>query len=650
MLVAVLVLYANIRLYKAENASDVSRLDSYIEACCVWMLYLFAVTELLSVCHAVRFMALFAVWAAPDVILLAMLTVRVRKSGISISDLCGKFLIRGMRTLRCYPYYGIAALTGVTVLTLAFRTTPYNWDSMSYHLSRIAYWVQNRSVEHYATNDVREIASPMLGEFVNLHVYILMRGSDILFNMLQAFSYVTSAFMVERIARRLGCNRVFGFVSALIYMAMPIAYAEALTTQVDNFATLWLLFYVYILLELVQQKDNLRFEGAVVRKVCILGLCVAWGYLAKPSVCIAMVIFAVWLLIRCILRGDRVKELFRLALCALPCVVLPIVSEISRNFKTFHAYASKQTGARQLVATLQPSYLFVNFLKNFTFNMPTALIRDSHEFFAKYVRKAAEILRVDLNAESISENGGEFGLHEANTYGCDTAVNPIVMWLFIFCVVWSLCMIRRVDWKSIHAGYCLTSAISFCVFCTVLRWEPFVSRYMVSYLAVLCPMIASCIQMGTGRERGRSFRHAMVGIIVFLCVMEIISVTTFHYDIYAHRGANSRPYGYFTERGSEAVYYAGITDEIKSRDYESVGLHLMRGGEYEYPIWKMLGNHRIEHINVRNESAIYADNDFTPDCIIWFGALPEQPVTVNGAVYKLVEDYGEQHYLLENCS
>ena len=649
MLIAVIAIYANIYLYKTGKQARSLRLVSYIEACCLWMLYLFTITELFSIWHMVRFKALFAAWGVLDVVLLVVIAVQIRKDRQYRK---GKHQrIYGMwqtlfARLRRYPYYCITILIGAWVLLLAFLITPYNWDSMTYHLPRIAYWTQNRSVEHYATNSIRQIASPVLGEFVNLHVYILSRGKDTLFNMLQAFSYVMNAFLVERIARRLGCSRGLSFIGALLYMTMPIAYAEALTTQVDNFATVWLLFYVYVLLDLVEQRDKLGVNRTAIRRVCTLGLCVAWGYLTKPSVCIAMVVFALWLLIKCIVRKDKVWDLIRLVLCALPCLALPLAPEILRNFKTFHAYASKSAGARQLVATLKPSYLFINFLKNFTFNTPTALIRNSDQFFAKPVRAAAEILNVEINAESISEGGRDFGLHAANTYGCDTAINPIVMWLFLFAVLWAVFMIRKINWKEIRAGYLLAGTISFCIFCTVLRWEPFVSRYMVSYFALLCPMISVCIQKGTEREGVRPARYAIVGIIGFLCVMEAISVTAFHYDIYTNGGANNRPYGYFAARRSETVYYAKVTDDIKGKEYESVGLHLMKADDYEYPIWEMLGSQRIEHINVKNESAIYADHEFTPDCIIWFGALPEEPVVVNGTVYKQLEDYGEKHYLL----
>lgn len=642
MLIAVLLLFSNIHIYKVRKHIRATGLNSYIEACCIWMLFLFALTEGLSVFHAVRFMTVFVAWAALDMILVVLGVIQWKKSGLG-TRMIG--LKSGISSLRGYSYYGIVVLTGMVVLALALFTTPNNWDSMTYHLSRIAYWTQNRSVEHYATNCLREIASPVLAEFVNLHVYIMCRGSDMLFNLLQVASYLTCTVLVGAIARKLGCNKLFQFVSMLLYMSMPIAFAEALTTQVDNFATVWLLFYVYVLLDLVEQRESLECNAQTFSKVCTLGLCVAWGYLTKPSVCFGMVIFAIWLLIVCIARKDKVRNLVRLVLCALPCVVLPLIPELLRNFATFHSYASKSTGARQLVGTLQPAYVFVNFVKNFTFNMPIALLKDSEVFFAKFATKAAEILKVELDAQVISEDGREFGLHEPLTYGYDTAINPIELWAFIFCIVWAVICIRKTDWKKLVSGYLVCAALSFCVFCAVLRWEPFVTRYMVSYLALLCPLIASQIQLRTETEGKQRVRYGIVGVVSFLCIMELLSLMNYHLDICRYK-ANNRPYGYFASRREETQYYCDAVDEIRGKGYQSVGLYVVKGDAYQYPLWAMLEDRHMEHVNVQNESAVYADESFIPDCIIWFAVLPEEPITINGRVYDQICDFGENHYLL----
>lgn len=646
MLFAIAALFGNIHIYKKRKSIEDTGLGSYIEACCLWMLFLFALTEGLSVLHAMRFRFLFVSWGLLDAVLLILLVGQWRRAGLSLRSVVREACANGYRWLREAPYCGILLVTGAVVLALSLVTTPYNWDSMTYHLPRIAHWAQNHSVAHFATNSIRQVSSPVLGEFVNLHVFIMCRGHDLFFNLLQGVSYVTCAVMVAAIAGRLSCDRKFCFLAAILYMSMPIAFAEALTTQVDNFAAVWLLFFVYRLLEYTDRERNMCFDGVTVCRVGTMGLCVAWGYLAKPSVCVGMVIFALWLFLVCIRRKDRVRDLAGIFFCALPCVALPMAPEILRNFKSFGAYASPSAGEQQLVATLQPAYLFVNLLKNLSFNMPTPLVKDAHEIFAGIAVKAAAFLRVELDAESISENGREYELHEAGNYGCDTAGNPVVLWLFIFCVIWVLLRFGKTQWEKCGRGYAVAAALSFLAFCTVLRWEPFVSRYMISYLALLCPLIAVVVQNGTGGERRAPLRWGIVGTVSFLCVMELLSLSRYHYNIWKDR-ARTRPYGYFAGRWDEMAPYAALTDEIRAHEYESVGLRLQKADDFEYPFWAMLDGCRLEHMLVDNETAGYADETFVPDCIIWFGSLPEERVVVGGQTYGRVTEFAHREYLLE---
>lgn len=644
MLFAIAALFGNIHLYKKRKSIEDTGLGSYIEACCLWMLFLFALTEGLSVLYALRFRYLFVAWGLLDVLLLVLLTVQWRMSGFRVQDMWKAW--KDGWHFGEVSYYGILFLAGAVVLLLALITTPYNWDSMTYHLPRIAHWAQNRSVAHFSTNSIRQISSPVLGEFVNLHVYILCRGHDLLFNLLQGSSYLTCAVMVAAIAGRLSCDRRFRFLAALLYMSMPIAFAEALTTQVDNFATVWLLFFVYRLIEYTDRETPMRFDGITACRVGTMGLCVAWGYLTKPSVCVGMVVFALWLLLVCIVRRDRPGDLARIFFCALPCVALPMAPEILRNFKSFGAYASPSAGAQQLVATLQPSYLIVNLLKNLSFNMPTALVKDGHEIFTVIAVKAAALLHVELDAESISEKGREYMLHEAGNYNCDTAGGPVVLWLFIFCALWALLRFGKTRWEKCGRGYAIAAAVSFLAFCTVLRWEPFVGRYMISYLALLCPFISVILQLETGENKREPLRWGIVGTVCFLCVMELLGLFRYHYKIFQEH-ARTRPYSYFAARWDEMAPYAALTDQIKSRGYENVGLYLHKADDFEYPFWAMLDGCRLEHVLVDNETADYVDETFVPDCIIWFGELPEEPVVIGGQTYGSVTEAENKEYLLE---
>ena len=168
MICAIVLLFVIFNHYLKKKA------DAYVYAVIAWTLFMFGVTEILSVFNALTMGTLWLCWGALDVILLVAsikgrMFKRLDHTGIAVSR---------------YAVFCIA-VAGGGILLLAFRTIPYNWDSMTYHLGRVVHWAQNRSVAHYGTHIMRQVFSPALAEFVNLHVYIMSNGNDCLLNLLQ---------------------------------------------------------------------------------------------------------------------------------------------------------------------------------------------------------------------------------------------------------------------------------------------------------------------------------------------------------------------------------------------------------------------------------------------------------------------------------
>lgn len=646
MLLTFILLYLNIWSWHKGREEKPDRLFCHIQASTVWTLLLFLITEVYSVFHLIGFLPLVLTWYGLAAVLLLMLLLR-RKQTKQGKKSRGK--AAGPRVPEEKPDLRVLFIGAVSlfVLVMAMTTVPYNWDSMTYHLPRIMHWAQNGSVAHYSTNVLRQISSPVLAEFVNLHVYLLTGGRDILFHLLQGLSFLTCAACVYGIAGKLKCTLSFRFLATLLYMSMPIAFAEALTTQVDNFATVWLLYFVYLLLDFTDLEKKLVADKTTVVRVCLLGLFVSFGYLTKPSVCIAMAIMVLWLLAVCMTRKDSVKILVKLIACVLPAILLPLLPELMRNLKTFSAIASQGTGQRQLVGTLNPLYLFVNFLKNFVYNLPNVYLNDSGYFLTRLVKKVAGILGVELDAPSIAEDGREFFLHTAPDYAHDTAINPVIVILMLVCIVLWIRKLKKKELgktlKKSLMSYSFVAVVCFLVFCVLLRWEPFVTRYMVSYLALLCPMIAVQLQKHTaGGER-----TVMLGIISFVCIMEIGSMALYHRNMCTRFGAGERPYGYFTNRIQDYPAYSQICQYVIDKGFSNIGLY-MGEDNYEYPLWYSLRDtvRRMEHVYVTNESAVYDDPSFLPEGIIWIGPLPGEAVAWHGQEYGEAAEFGEDVYFL----
>lgn len=643
MILAQILIFVNICLYRHKNGKEMKYLNGYVQAMSFWMLFCFLLVEMLSVFQGINRLSLSVAWGGMDMLLIGvMLTQIFNNREATMKDIRKGFRVEN-------PWYRkenlILVMISLIVLVLAVKTAPYNWDSMTYRLARVAYWTQNGSVQHYANNSLRLIANPPLGEFVHLNLYVLHERSDNMLNLLQCTSYITCTVLVYHIAKKICCERFFCFLAALLFQSMPIAFSEAVNTQVDLFSTVWLLGFVYLLLDFALEEREIIWSAENGVKVFTLGLCVAWGYLAKPSVCIAMAIFCIWLLITCIVRKDRFANLIRLLGCALTGMLITFPWEIIRNIRSFHAIASPLAGARQLVGTLNPVYLLVNFVKNFVHNLPCVYLGQGRDFLETFTRRLAALLKVDINAASIAEDGAGYGLRPLQDYGHDTAINPIIVWLFVICVVWSIIKIRQTEWKTLYKSYSLIAAVSFLSFCVVLRWEMYVTRYMLSFLALLCPMIAYQLQKRTENKVG--LRTAILGAICCLCLLEVGNLTIYHRNVCVRQGAGSKPYGYFANRGNEYNTYLCVVQMIQDRGYQNVGLRL-GGDDYEYPYWVLLGDAvtHIEHVDVSNESAVYIDEDFQPQCIIWHGAAPTDVFVWNGQAYPEITEIAENRYVL----
>lgn len=614
------------------------RTERYINAIVIWTLFAFVITEMLSWFRMVSTVSLWVCWLILDLALL----------GLNI----GKYKKKGCKWKRLLPpvRYATAGIMWMIVLSagmvyLAIKTIPYNWDSMTYHLPRIFHWLQNGSVEHYATHIDRQVASPVLGAFVNLHVYAMTNGNDLLVNLLQCFSYLTNGLLVYHIAAKIRCSKPYCVMASVLYFSMPIAFAEALSTQVDNYSALWMLCFSYLTLNMLRQEERFVMSTRNSVRVIMLSLCVAFGYLAKPSVGVGMVIFALWLLIVMLKRKDSIAAIACYTLVGGGILALILAPEFYRNIVTFSSFSSPDAGQRQLIGSLHPRHILVNFVKNFTFNMPVVWLYDSSFIIWKYVMRFARLLEIDIDSPVISEDGREFVVRDAQNYGNSTAVNPLIVWLVIGCAVLFVLKNRKRHLGELRNQYFITAAFSFLCFCAVLRWEPFVSRYMISYLAILCPAVAGQSEMFLeGRNEGElRKRVGFSAIFYFLCASEMVGLIYYHGSIALRSGTEE----YFVSRKEIEEDYKEVISFVNNRGYDKVGL-LIGGDSHEYPLNAMINhNARIEHVNVTNATGKYEDADFVPDIIIAINFAPDDVTICHGNRYEIKTVVGEGICVLE---
>lgn len=424
-------------------------------------------------------------------------------------------------------------------------------------------------------------------------------------------------------------------MAAFLFFSAPSIFGEALSTHVDQFATLWLLIFLYYYIELMQD-ECLHNDKNTVQNCIIMAICIAFGYLTKPSVLIGMALLLVVLLVQCIKRKDSLIIIGKLLLWVIPSMFLFLLPEFYRNLQSFSALTLPIAGQRQLVGTFKPLYVLVNGIKNLSFNLPNIYLYESDYWIAAIVYRIAGLLGVPIDDPSISEDGRAFYLHAAQTYEPDMAVNAVLLLAFLLCFIWGIFRIKK-QTNGYAKKYSMTVAVIFIIFCCLVRWEPYVSRYMISYLALLCPMIA--FETEDFSENfiypvGRAF---LFPAILFMCCIELFGLSVYHTKISMY-GSDDRFKGYFYNRQEIYSDYDEVCNIVKSKGYKTIGL-VLSGDSYEYPIWQRLNSSAelINHIMVMNESVQYEKTDFMPECIISTKVMGDE-IEYNEFVYELNTD------------
>ncbi|MBR4760520.1 MAG: hypothetical protein IK078_10300, partial [Lachnospiraceae bacterium] len=153
----------------------------------------------------------------------------------------------------------LCCLLCLILLFLALLTPPSNYDSMTYHLARVAHWIDNGSVNYYLTNIDRQLFSPVLSEY-NLLFMMLLSGTDALLAMQQYLGMLLTAYFLFQILQRIGTSRVFSLFGVFMYLSMPLTISQAITTQNDLGALLWYAIFLYYLLDFlaIPRLDSFR--------------------------------------------------------------------------------------------------------------------------------------------------------------------------------------------------------------------------------------------------------------------------------------------------------------------------------------------------------------------------------------------------------
>jgi hypothetical protein len=578
-----------------------SRRLAFLLAAVAWASYLVTVTELLGLARMLAPLPLALAWVG----LLVPLAILVSPTFSQRRELFAVPSCDGRTWAIVTVVAGFLAL----LLAVALVAPPNTWDSMTYHMARVAHWVQNRSVAPYATSNGRQIHMGPGAEFVILHLQLLT-GCDRLANSVQWFALIGSILGVSLIARGLGAGPRGQLFAAALCASIPMGICQATSTQNDLVVAFWLVCFVAIGFAARAADGWARRRRAVL--LVAAGLSLGMALLAKATAYIFVLPLA--LLLLSLVPGAKLTRVGA-AVAVLLLAMLVNAGFFARNAAAcgnplgpgvedvggeIHTYVNEE---------ISPVTFTSNVLRNVALELylPFPAWNDH---VADVVRVMHSMMGILPSDRRMTLTGQRFSL-DLIPFHEDTSPAPIILTLFVVTIVTGIA--RRTPGWRLTLSYALCLVVSFLLFCVLLKWQPWHARLHLPIVALACPLVGTFIEANVNRR----FQAPLV-IFILLTSLPTLLLNPSRPVVGRHSVfAVPRTAQYFVNHGDYYATYAAVASAVARERCDRVGL-VSSFDAWEYPLWLLLQranpNVIIEQLEVGNYTRAYA-KPFDP-CVI----------------------------------
>ena len=494
---------------------------------------------------------------------------------------------------------------------------------MTYHMSRVAHWIQDRSIANYPTHILRQLYENPGAEFAILHFQILS-GSDRFANLIQWFSMIGSALGISLLAKQLGASSRGQIFAAFVCVTIPMGILQGSSTQNDYVVSFWLVCFTYFAI-LLKESGKPLYSLAT-------GAGLGLSILTKATAYFYAFPFMVWISLS-LIKSRRTRGLLQIILVVIVALVINLGQYI-RNYDLFGSpLGPSQEGLINFsndIFTL--SSVTSNVIRNTALHIGTPFDR-VNTFLDNEIYQFHRVIGIDPN--DIRTTWPDTAFHVLRiSRSEDNAGNPLDLVLIIVSIP-ILVMEAHKKRDIIYYLICLVGGFIF--FCLVLKWQPWNSRLHLPLFILWCPLI--------GLSLSQIRFHWVVNLGLTFLLLGTLPYLLYNYSRPIMGQGNilttSRTELYFVVRPSLAEPYFGSAEFLSNTQCSDIGL-VLGGNDWEYPFWVLLNEDgkrtvRLEHVNVTNisqgKSNRYPIFAFTPCAVIVVSDNPPTEVHVGEAAY-----------------
>jgi hypothetical protein len=513
---------------------------------------------------------------------------------------------------------GATCLILLATFFLALWGPPNNIDSLGYHLPRVMHWLQNESVDHYATNDLRQLGIPTLAGYCMLWLYGLS-GSDYLLNMVQWVAALWSCIVVASILRRVCANWVPAAIAFALAVSVPIGIAESTTTQSDWVGALWVILAAGLVVE--RRAGRIPFIAFAV----LLGTACALVSASKQTATLSMGVIVV-LAAALELIGDRrptwrgARHALLLGLTATSGLIVGALPQAVRNLSTFDSATGETFGV------IAERFDFVTVAGN------------SLRIIINNVGLPTQV--ADLVNPQLEPLFGAIGLPwidpEAVGYGHlpaislqrteDFATSPIQLVCGLLAALAVMFMVRT---PRPLRGLAAAGLSMFLLTALVWKWNQWGNRFLIQVILMLVIPLAYLLWRAVATAGASPIRVAAKALVVLTVLYGIFAATTMQSrPIFDAQSVLFTPRAerYFTGQSeAQRVEYLQQGAMLTSVESGSV-VDARLEGVLEYPLWAIFNADRrlrFIQLDVKNSSSKYEESN--ADLRVCIGTCSNQP-------------------------
>jgi 4-amino-4-deoxy-L-arabinose transferase-like glycosyltransferase len=564
--------------------------DSFLGAAVIWGGCVTVITQVLSLFSHLTLGWIVALWGLACYAAL-FAAMRAQGGGDPVSELRGALRVA---PIILFLLCGVAALVAATGVT-AVLAPPNTWDSMTYHMSRVVHWIQNRSVVFYPTHIPRQLYQAPWAEYAILHFQLLSSG-DRWANLIQWFGMVGSILGVTLIAQELGAELRGQVLAAVVAATIPMGILQASSTQTDHVVALWLVCAVYYTLRL-RASANWMYAF-------LLGASLGLAALTKATAYVFALPFLLWIVV----FGVRTFRwaFWRPALVIALLVIAPNLDQYARNMALYGSpvgYNAEESDAHYANQTLSIAVVVSNVARNLTLHLATPS-EPANRAIDDAARRLHRVLGIDVNDPRTTWFGWpyevRFQMHE------DYTGNPLHIWLAF--LVMGVCLVHTPLRKQRPLLIYLAAVVGgFVLFASYLQWQPWHSRLHLPLFVLFAPVAGLALA-------ALPLRWIANGVALVLIVATLPWFLA--NDNRPLAGANSifttsRAAQYFANRPYLRESYFEAASVVRAVGCTDVGL-VSSHDDWEYPLWIVLRDAagspaRLEHVFVRNSTSSVAN-------------------------------------------